>query len=405
MKTIFLFLFFSLKLSADTNCQTMRNYKDFYRCSIVKHPGFQVAKLKTLEGDAIFERSTQLKNPEIELKDTSGSKLGEKIGTTEIALSVPLSQVWTKGSERAVGKAEQRILEIESKEALMSIKKEVLKDIYRLRQIEEESHLSDDAVSSFEKVVRQLKDRRARGPEQEITLNLVELALGDYELKKNHLAIEKSEILSRVKAIWGPQEEMKKEYLPPLKDQWPSLDEGHIGTGFGVQKLIAESEKADAEQRVVNWASLPELNVGPIAERTIEGPNQHWEYGVLVSMSLPLFSLNSGSRKLAETKAAQARYMSDYAQKKSLVEKSILIQKYKTAVESLRKSSSRKELTRKHEKIDSLFRQGLAAGGIVIEAHRQITEFTESQHEHEMLALDSYVEIMSLAGKDVEGIL
>lgn len=403
---LYLFATMSFAQAEERPCDQIKTYHDFYHCSVQKHPAYNAAKLKVQEADALFEKSAQLKNPELEVKSLGGENAGEQVGSTEISLSVPLSQIWVKGAERDVGRAEQRLAEVESKESLMKVKKEVLKDIYRLRQVEEEIHLVMEAIDSFEKIEKQFKGRRARGPEQEITLNLVELAVGDYELKKNHLTTEKAEILSRIKAIWGPKEEIKKELLPPLKDKWPSVDgETNVGASFEVQRLVAESERADAEHRVANRESLPELNVGPVAERTTEGPNQYWSYGISVSMSLPLFSLNGGSRKLAEAKSAQARFMSEYAQKKSQLEKDILIHKYKTAVESLKKAASRGELTKKHSKIDSLFRQGLAAGGLVIEAHRQITEFTESQHEHEMLALDSYIELMALSGKDIEEIM
>ena len=390
----------------DRSCVQLRTYHDFYHCSVIKHPAFSAAKLKVQEGEAVFEKSAQLKNPEVEVKSVSGENAGERIGSTELSLSIPLSQIWVNGAEREAARAEQRIAEIESKESLMKVKKEVLRDIYRFRQIEAELHLVIEAIESFEKIEKQFKGRRVRGPEQEITLNLVELAVGDYELKKNHLTTERAEILSRLKAIWGPKEEIRKEFLPPLKDKWPSVDsETNVSASFEVQRLVAESDRATAEEKIAARESLPELKAGPVAERTTEGPNQYWSYGFNVSMSVPLLSFNGGSRRLAETKAAQARFMSDYAQKKSQLERDILIQKYKSAVDSLKKSSSRNELTKKHAKIDSLFRQGLAAGALVIEAHRQITEFTESQHEHEMLALDSYVELMALSGKEIEEIL
>lgn len=176
------------------------------------------------------------------------------------------------------------------------------------------------------------------------------------------------------------------------------------GTSFELQKINIENEKALAEQRLVQKESFPALSIGPVVERNTEGPNQYYSYGINLNMTLPLVSINGGARKLADIKARQTQILADFANKRALPEKEILLQKYKSSVESLRKSSNHTEIKNKHHKIDSLFRQGLASGGLVIEAHRQITGYTESQHEHENAAIDSYLEIKTLNGEGFEEI-
>ena len=74
-------------------------------------------------------------------------------------------------------------------------------------------------------------------------------------------------------------------------------------------------------------------------------------------------------------------------------------------MESLLKSAANNDVKRKHDRIDSLFKQGLASGSIVIEAHRQIASYAESQHQHEITALESYLEIQTLSGQNIEEIL
>lgn len=402
---LFTLFIISSAYAEEQNCERIKNYHSFYECSISKHPSFSISKLKKQEGDAVLDKSTQWKNPEFELKSIGGENAGEKVGSTEISASVSVSQLWIKGAERDLGQAEKRIADIESQETLMNAKKEVLKNLFRYRQIEEELELTSEAVDSFEKLIKQYRGRLARGPEQEITLSLVELALGDYVLKRNHLTTEKAEITARFKGIWGPTLVIEKSFLPPLKERWPDVVAGPSIMSFESRKLIAESDRANAERSVIARESFPEIKAGPVAERTTEGPNQYWSYGFNISMSLPLFSQNSGARTLAENKAGQARFLAEYATKKSLLDREILVQKYKSSVDSLTKSSSREELRKKHDKVDRLFRQGLAGGSIVIEAHRQITEFTEAQHEHEMVALDSFIELKSLNGGDIEEIL
>lgn len=398
-------LFLSAVFAQD-NCANIKSYRDFYRCSLEKHPKFEISRMKIDEGQAIEEKALQWQNPDLDVTSTAGKNAGETVGATEISLSIPLSQIWTRGAQQDLASAEKKILSIEGQESLIEARKSLIKDLYRARQIEEEIDLVEEVLTAFETIRKQFRGRLARSPEQEITLNLVELASSDYELKYNHLTTEKAEVVSRLKAIWQSQVEIKKDYLPPFKEKWPEvLQTTKIGSSIENQKLIAESERALAEKRLVDRESWPTLKAGPVLERSTEGPNQFYSYGFNLSVSLPLFSINGGARKLAATKARQAELLSQYSAKKVDLEKDILVQKYRSAVSSLKKSSSRQDVKNKHHRIDSLFKQGLASGALVIEAHRQITEYTESQHEHENAALEAFIELKTLSGEDIEEIL
>ncbi len=403
-------LIFSLLLSiasaAEPNCEKIKSYQDFYACSMRRHPKMEIAQLKSKEGDALIDRAAQWKNPDVSVKSTGGTQAGEAIGTTEITFNLPLSQVWTRGPQKSVARAEKRLGEIDSRQSIVDAKKEFIRDIYRLRQIDADVEVITETLDAFDTMRRQLSARRARGPDQEITLNLLQLASSDYLLRRNHLQVEKGEILSRLKALWGSGFEVKKEYLPPLNDKWPQVSEkAEASQNLAVQKAVAEGEKARAESELAMREALPSLSAGPVLERATTGPSQIWSYGVYVSASLPILSLNMGSKRLAEVRAAQASLQSSYEAKRFEFSKDILIQKYRTAVEALSKSSNREEVTKKHHRVDAYFRQGLASGGLVIEAHRQIVEYMQSQHEHENSAIDAYIELMALTGGEIEGIL
>lgn len=392
--------------ASQRDCATIVSYKDFYFCSLEKHPKYEISRLKVTEGEAAVEKASQWQNPEVSLKSTGGDKAGEKVGATELETTISVSQLWLRSSKKDIAEAEKKIANIESQESLLNAQKELIKDLYRLRQLNTELELVNETLTTFETIRKQYRGKLARGPEQEITLNLVELATSDYELKKNHLATEKSEISAKIKALWGQNFEIKKEFLPPIKEKWPEPSSiSAMKNSFEVQKLSLENEKARAEKDLVQRESWPSLDMGGIINRTTEGPTQYMNYGVSAKMSFPLVSLNGGARKLANTRALQARLMSDWALRKAENDKEILIQKYKSSVDSLKKSSNQEEIKRKHQKIDALFRQGLASGGLVIEAHRQITEYTESQNEHENSAIEAFLEIKTLSGENFEEIL
>lgn len=387
--------------AANANCSQISSYKEFYNCTLEKHPEFEVSKLKVQEAEAVLDKSSQWQNPDLEVTSVAGKNAGENTGSTELSLSIPISQLWTRGAQQAAGRAEKKIVDIEAQQSLLGVKKQLIRDIFRMRQVNDELELVNEALGAYGKIKDQFKARLARGPEQEITYNLVELASSDYELKRNHLTTERTEILARLKGIWGANFDIKKEYLPLPKENWPVLPkEIVIAQSFESRKVMAEAERASAEHSLAVRESWPAISAGPTLERVTEGPTQYTSTGFNLSVSLPLFSWNGGGRKLAETRAQQSRLLAEYANKKAVIEREIVIQKYKSAVESLKKSSAREDIRKKHNRIDSLFRQGLASGSLIIEAHRQITEYTESQHEHEIVAIESYLDIKALTGDD-----
>jgi hypothetical protein len=336
------------------------------------------------------------------MKSVSGNIAGENVGSTEIEMSLDLTELLVKRPALfKLGRAEQKSLTVESQEREFSSKMQIIRFLHRYRQILDELELINEAIGTFQKIEGQLKSRRALGPDQEITLSLVDLAQGDYELRKNHIAVEKSEIEANFKGIFGDSFELKKELLPKVKANWPKIQAAQISKQtFELRKIEAEKDRLDAEKSIAVSESWPKLSAGPVIERSTEGPTQTSSYGFNLTVDLPIFSWNSGARTLAEKNRLRAQYAYDYALKKSDLEKRLLTLKYESAVESLKKATSASSLKAKHGRIDSLFRQGLTSGATVIEAHRQITEFTESQHEHEMVALESLMYLKLLSGEE-----
>lgn len=407
MTSFLLLLLLQPSWASDANCEKIATYHDFFECSLQRHPEFEASRLKVREGDAIREQALQWENPSVNMKTVTGKQAGENVGDTEVDLTVSVSQLWTRGAKKAIGEADKKIAEIDSLSNLLTVKRQLIKDLYRFRQVDSELSLVKEALDAFDRIKTQYRGRLARGPEQEITLNLVELATSDYELRKNHLTIEKSEIIARLKGLWGPTFEFKKEYFPPERLNWPEVPSiQNMAQNFESRKSLAETEKAMAEQSLARRESWPQVSAGPSLIRTTEGPTQVSSYGVNVNVSVPIFSLNGGSRKLADVRYEQSKLLSDYANKKAQLEKEIVLQKYRSAVDSLKKSTASDDVIKKHNRIDGLFRQGLASGSIIIEAHRQIIEYTESQHEHEIAAIDAYLEIKALtSNENLEDIL
>lgn len=388
-------------------CNSIQSTRELYECTLESSPDFKSAILTKESASASRDKTTQWPNPELSVKSVTGENAGEKVGGTEINLTMSLTDLLVKRPALSkTGKSEEKVINIEAQEQEFNAKASILRDLYRYRQLLNEVDLVDEAIGAFEKIEQQFRSRRARGPEQDITFNLVELAQGDYQLRKNHLAVEKAEIEAKFKGIFGPSFELKKELLPQLRKSWPELNLASISKNtLELRRLEAEKERSEAEKSLANAESWPKISAGPTAERSTEGPNQFNSYGFNLTVDIPIFSLNGGARKFAEKNMAKARLQYAYALKKADLERELLILKYKSAVESLKKSTNAESLKKKHAQIDSYFRQGLTTGSTVIEAHRQISEFTESQHEHEMVALESLMYLNLLSDKDPSEVL
>lgn len=392
---------------AEQLCSNAKNPEDFFQCTLKYHP--EMAAALTGKESAKSERDliTQFANPEVSIRSMGGKNAGENVGSTEVAVNLDVSNLLlNRASISELGRSSEKLGLATAEEEEFKAKSQLIRELYRYRQVHEELELTVEALEAFEKIVSQFRSRLARGPEQEITLNLVELALGDYQLRKNHLVVEKADIEARYKALYGLQFEMKKNWLPGFRTQWPSIRAQEIkGETFSLRKADAERQRAMAEKSLANAESWPQISAGPVYERTTEGPTRYNSMGFAMSVSVPLLSLNGGARGMAEQNKLKTQLLYDFAVKKENLEKQTLLQKYQSAVESLKRSVDAISLKKKHSRIDSLFRQGLTSGATVIEAHRQILEFTEAQHEHELTALDSYLYLCQLSGREINEVL
>ena len=403
---LFYLILINIVLASEINCDVVATSKDFFNCTLKKHPRPEIAKLQIKAAEANIEKASQFKNPELSLKSVAGSQAGENVGSTELVLAIPLSQAWTRGPQIEVAGVEKKIAEIENLQLVTNIKKDLMRDLYRLRQIDDEFEIINETIETYSAIRKQLSSRRVRGPEQEITLSLVTLATSDYLLKKNHLQVEKLEIQSKFKAIWGTSFEIKPGFLPPIRKNWPSIPSKSSATqNLAIQKSLAEADRSLAEVKLADRETIPGISLGPVIERTTTGIAQNYSFGLQFSMTLPVFSINGGSRRLAEIKHDQAKLQTNYETKKFEFDRDILEKKYRSSVESLARSESREEFSKKHQRVDGYFKQGLVSGGAVIEAHRQNIEYLQSQHEHERTALETFIELVTLSGGNIEDLL
>ncbi len=401
----------SFSADQDFFCKTSKTPGDFYQCSLNEHPRTQEAVISEKIGDSIFDKARQFQNPELGLRSMTGQNAGESRGGTELSLSFPVTQFFFRRPlEIKIAESQKKSLAVESQLNTLNARLEVLNDLFRWRQTELELSYVSDALNRFKQIENQFLARPARGPEQEITLSLVELAQGEYQVKKNSLLLERHQIQSRFRTFLGEKFEFKSDYLPQFKRNWPDLASLvpkplPFDQSLELRKLRLDLDRLSAEREMAEANTYPILMAGPNLQRNTEGPNVYYTYGVSLNVSIPILNWNLGGRRLAQYNFDLSSLQNKVQRQRSFFESEHLVERYEQAVNSLKDRKELQLIQQKHKMVDQYFKRGLVSGTVILEIHRQIIGFTEAQHLHELVAVEAMARILALQNLDPSGVL
>ena len=115
--------------------------------------------------------------------------------------------------------------------------------------------------------------------------------------------------------------------------------------------------------------------------------------------------MNQGNKQLAASNYQKSRIERILMEKEVQNERSRLEKLYLDSLDTMSKSPKDLEVSRKHTHMESLFARGLISSALMIEAHRQLFEFTSSQNEIEFKALEALYRIYELDGASLEELL
>lgn len=79
-------------------------------------------------------------------------------------------------------------------------------------------------------------------------------------------------------------------------------------------------------------------------------------------------------------------------------QRKILLNQYQKSSKALKESVSLTDIEKKHKSVERQFERGVISSSLVIEAHRQMVDFTKSQNELELNALESLWRLKALDG-------
>ncbi len=271
--------------------------------------------------------------------------------------------------------------------------------LVRLRQLDGELNLVAEALDTFSRIGRQLRSRPRLAPEQEVARSIFELAEADYALKKASLSAERLGLLRGLELSIGSRLPSNAMALPPARERWPDIPKAEDGVAPELVQARAHVEAAQAGLRSERAAAWPDLRVGPSFQRqSAEGSTQNM-LGFNAALPLPLYHRNAGGKERARHAVEGAQRTAAAAEARLRAEREVEAARYAAAVEALAFVAGRKEVGAKHERIEDFFQRGLISSSLVIEAHRQIFEFTRGRNEHELAATRALWRIRAIDGR------
>lgn len=384
--------------SASAQCAPLFSAQAVLDCALQNDPAVKLAVARRAQAESGVGWARQRPNPEVSGKRTEG----DSTSRTEL----DLVQTIETGGKRAarVGRAEAG-LEAAAAEARVVQAETALKTVaalYRLRQLQGELSLINEALSAFSRVGKQLRSRPRLAPEQEVSGAIFELAGADYALKRASLGAEQRGLLKALEASVGAGLALESLDLPPARQEWPAIPLAAAPAGPETLGAQATLKAARAERASAQAASWPDLRLGPSLERETQSGQRRQTVGLNLGLPLPLFHRNAAGREQARRGEDAAVLGLEAVQAALRAERETELARYEMAVAALALADGRKEVHAKHERVEDFFQRGLISSSLVIEAHRQMFEFTRDRHEHELAAIRALWRIRAIDGQILE---
>lgn len=398
---ISLVLFIGTASAAEPNaCPTLTSPQAVLDCVLRTHPAAISADSLLRQAEALGRAAGQRPNPEV-----AGNAL---FGDSQDQLQLSLLHTFETAGKRARrldrALAEGLTFKAEALAAKEELAVGTAVGLHRLRQIRSEIRIITEALATFSRIAGQLQSRQRRSPEQQVSLVVFQLAERDYALRRSRLESEGAALRRSFELGLGSPLPDSDAVLPKADVPWPVLGESKdaaVFRGSAALRAAAGVAAAQAEVGVAKSAAYPDVRVGPSLQQQKNGPGEGSStlFGAGFSLPLPLYQRNAGGRLLAARGAETAAARSVAALAILAAGRDSELARYRAATSALAKAGGHAEMEARHEELEGLFERGLIASSLVIEAHRQIFDFTSDLHGQELSAVQALWTIYAIEGR------
>lgn len=387
------------------SCPKPQTPKDVLDCVIQNSPTSERSRLATEVSKANEGAVGRFSNPSLSLQSGFISPGSQSTSDHQFTLTQPIDLGGKRTGRVREAEALTRQSTAEQEHVLAELTIDTLKKLNRLRQLILETHVLTETAQTLAKLVALFKNRPTLTPEQEASFAVFKTAQSDLDLKRLSLEEETRAIDQFFVLAAGLSIEDLGSALPKAPPDWVSVKRDGELLSPAKKRAEADLNLAIAELDSARASSWPEVAVGPFAQFQNDGTNKSSLFGVVLSLELPVLSVNQGGRAAAHKGIFLAEKNKEILEREEVSEQDRLFENYTNSVAALSKLPSAKELERDHTRLEKLFARGVVPSALVIESHRQVLELMRSRHEREEKALEALWKLQTLHGKISEATL
>jgi cobalt-zinc-cadmium efflux system outer membrane protein len=383
-------------------CSRPTDVNSAMNCASKIHPGFNRSKLILDKAEAEVDRVSAFPNPELDTETLAGKAYGDEKFDFDIALVQTLEIGGARSARANAARAKQSVAHAEADLSDVALLMDSVGTFLRLAQLRKELASIDESLATFKRLVTQYQGRPRLNPEQEVSLAVFKVSVGDYIIKRGDTALALAQTEEKIRSLGITEIPATSANLPALPTAWPKLEYTVAKSGgfesLELRQAKASFNEAEAELSLARAESIPDLRIGPAYQFAADGALRTHRFGIRLSFALPVWNLNGGARASAHQSVKLANINLDQAQRSEDARVTRLFKQYQDNIASLAEIPSPDDLQRKHSRIEKLFFQGLITSPLMIESHRQLVELEKSRHERELVTLELFYKLNALQG-------
>ena len=383
-------------------CEDLNTAQNVVNCALERHPTLRIASLDSEQAKNNISFASLRPNPEVNNQTTFGGDRSDSF-YTELNFAHTFELGGKRNSRIEKAEANYKLSIVAEAQTREDVFLSVIQHLYRIRQIRDELETIDDALRTFSQMGARYRSRPSLNPDQISTLRIFEIAEQDYRLRKIPLESEQDFRSRELGIALGTEFTPNDRNLPPRKTVWPKLEAvpNGIRESTRLKQAHALAEIANADLLLAKGFSWPDLKIGPTVTTQRMGQVRSSSFGFNFTLPLPIYHLNGAGKTLAETSIQRAKFAQDFIERESGDQIEYYKSRYENAVKVLSSSLSFTEIARKHSEVESFFGKGFVSGTVVIEVHRQVSDFVKTFNEQELAAVESRARFYTLQGKIV----
>lgn len=382
-------------------CAKPSSTNDVVQCFETNHPEIQKLSANPTLIEGFRRESVQFPNPQITFQTEKGKNMGDVMGEDSVVVSELVQIGGKRSARRKIGLAKADGARADEQSIRAQIRIQTILNLVKYRQLNAEIAVLEEALNVYGRVQTTFASRPRLSPDQQVTSGLFKLAVGDYRHRLSSLVSDRLALEVYFRLIPDFNLKAAMAFLPQRPAKWPEFIAKN-GSGLSaplIKQAEAAFKEADGNYSLEKANAVPDPTLSLVGTRVVEGVAEYNRFGFAVSIGLPVFNLNGGAKMQAS--AAKTRAEIDY--KRSIaqveIERQNSLLAYQNYVKSLDAAPNAKDIESKHRTTESLYYRGVVSGVLMIEAHRQMLDFTQSQNELEYETFQALLNLYLIDGR------